>query len=293
MNIFIPFLALLLLMGCSQSPAPAEQPQRLFSVSNDDAPSTDELTDSLILQKIYGSTSRKPKEYGVDHPGEIVGKIAADSIQFSKQNWESLGMQNGFVVEYVVENKWELQVNGQKKWMVVLGGFGNSCHPCPGVCAGAVFAKNGADWQLEAYENDIAVLGASGVPANVVEYSSCGDNAFAIVLETGSIWQGFVRDYFTVVVYKDGKFSEALDKPVDYAQNNWNNCTEVNSYIPCFGYTATVYFKPDSSEIWDMVVHFQGTQFSQNAGGPVLLNRKVRFKYQNGRYVTTDKLPDE
>ena len=293
MKIFIPFLALLLLIGCRQAPAPAEQPQRIFSVRNDDAPSSDELTDSLILQKIYGTASRNAKEYGIDHPGEIAGKIVADSTQFSKQNWESLGVQNGFVLEYVVENKWEIEVNGLKKWLIVLGSRGNSCHPCPGVCAGAVFAKNGAEWKLETYENDIAVLGASGVPVNVVEYASCGDNAFAIVLETGSIWQGTACDFFTVVVYKDGKFSEALENPVDYAQNNWNNCTEVNSFIPCYGYTATVYFKPEGKNIWNMLVHFQGTQHRENTSGPVPLNRKVRFEYLNGRYETKDKLPSE
>lgn len=288
-------ITVLLVVGCNENSASvstlAEQPASTLSVSNEQP--SGELTDSLILQKIYGQVLRQPLEYGINHPGDFVGKVTADAAQFTNQHWESLGMKNGFVLEYKVENKWQISTKGPEKWLVVLGSYGESCHICPGVCAGAVLVKNGNDWQLETYENDIAVIGASGVPVDVVEFAPCGKNAFAIVLEVGSVWQGTSQHYFSVVLYKDGKFSEALLKPVDYAMNNWNHCTEVNSYVACYGYTSTIYFKPHTGDIWDMVVHFQGTQLSENGRGPVLLNRKVRFKYENGQYDARGKLPGE
>lgn len=68
---------------------------------------------------------------------------------------------------------------------------------------------------------------------------------------------------------------------------------ENDQFTVAYAYTSLIYFVPGEHEFEDMMVHFQGTVLDKKRQNAVHLNRKVRFKYKNGLFTTTEKLPDE
>lgn len=246
------------------------------------------LTDSLILTLIYGKVEKSKEGCCMRSHNKFFSTVLADSSQFSARHWKTF---NGPQIEYYVEHVEEIKENNVSKFLVVLGGSGMSCHMCPGVCAGAVFVRGGTHWKLETYENDIAVLGQTGYPVNEVSVSSI-NKGYGIVLKNGGIWQGYNWRYFIVVLYKNGIFKEALADPVVFSSDNWSNA-ENDQFTVAYAYTSLIYFVPGDHEFEDMMVHFQGTMLDKKRQNAVHLNRKVRFKYKNGLFTTTEKLPNE
>jgi len=250
--------------------------------------SQQELTDSLILTLIYGRLEKSKEGCCMRSHNKFFSTVLSDSTQFSATNWKAF---NALQIEYYVEHIEEIKEDSITKSLVVLGGAGSSCHMCPGVCAGAVFVRDGGNWKLETYENDIAVLGQTGYPVNEVSVTGV-NNGYGIILKNGGVWQGYNWRYFSVVLYKNGIFKEALAKPVVFSSDNWSNA-ENDYFIEAYSYTSFIYFVPGIHEFEDMVVYFQGTVLDKKRQKAILLNRKVRFEYKNELFTTTEKLPDE
>ncbi len=247
-----------------------------------------ELTDSLILTLIYGKIEKSKERCGMRSHNKFFSTVLSDSTQFSATHWKAFEAPQ---IKYYVEHIEEINENNTSKFLVVLGGSGFSYHACPGVCAGAVFVQDGVKWKLEAYDNDIAVLGQTGYPVNEVSVTGANDG-YGIILKNGGVWQGFNWRYFSVVLYKNGFFKEALFKPVVFSSDNWSNA-ENDFFTEAYSYTSSIYFVRGKHEFEDMVVWFQGTVFDKKRHKPMLLNRKVRFEYKNGLFTTNEKLPDE
>ncbi len=247
-----------------------------------------ELTDSLILTLIYGKVEKSKEGCCMRSHNKFFSTVYPDSTQFSATHWKALDVLQ---IKYYVEHIEEIIEDSIPKFLVILGGAGSSCHACPGVCAGAVFVRDGSSWKLETYENDIAVLGQTGYPVNEVSVTDV-NLGYGIILKNGGVWQGYNWRYFTVVLYEKGVFKEALAKPVVFSSDNWSNA-ENDYFTQAYSYTSFIYFVPGNLEFEDMVVYFQGTIFDKNLQKTVLLDRKVRFEYKNGQFTTTEKLPDE
>jgi hypothetical protein len=247
-----------------------------------------ELTDSLILTLIYRKVEKSKEGYGMRSHNKFFSTVYSDSTQFSATQWKAL---DAVQIEYYVEHIEEIIEDSIPKFLVVLGGAGSSCHACPGVCAGAVFVRDGSSWKLETYENDIAVLGETGFPVNEVSVTEV-NQGYGIILKNGGIWQGYNWRYFTVVLYEKGVFKEALAEPVYFSSDNWSNA-ENDYFTQAYSYTSFIYFVPGNHEFEDMVVYFQGTIFDKTLQKTVLLDRKVRFEYKNGLFKTPEKLPEE
>lgn len=246
------------------------------------------LTDSLILTLIYGKVEKSKEGCCMRSHNKFFSTVLYDSTQYSATHREAF---DALQIEYYVEHIEEIKENNTTKYLVVLGGSGFSCHVCPGVCAGAIFIQDSGQWKLETYENDIAVLGQTGYPVNEVSVTGV-NNGYGIILKNGGIWQGYNWRYFSVVLYENGTFNEALANPVCYSADNWSN-SENDFFIEAYAYTSSIYFVPGKHEFEDMVVWFQGTVFDKKRRKTVLLNRKVPFEYKNGFFTTNEKLPDE
>jgi hypothetical protein len=250
--------------------------------------SQQELTDSLILTLIYGKVEKSKEGCCMRSHNKFFSTVLSDSTQFSSTNWKAF---DALQIEYYVEHIEEIKENSTTKFLVVLGGSGSSCHVCPGLCAGAVFILDGENWKLETYENDIAVLGQTGYPVNEVSVTKV-NNGYGIILKNGGVWFGVNWRYFTVVLYENSIFKEALAKPVVFSSDNWSNA-ENDYFTEAYSYTSFIYFVSGNHEFEDMIVYFQGTVFDKKCQKTMPLNRKVRFEYKNGLFTTTEKLPDE
>lgn len=247
------------------------------------------LTDSIILTLIYHKLEKADHDWDLRNHGKYYSPVSADSTQFSDKHWKDMdATQINYYVEYVEE----IKEDSSTKYLVILGGSGMSCHVCPGVCAGAVFVRAGDDWKLETYENDIAVLGQTGYPVNEVSVTQLYDGMCAIILKNGGDWFGENWRYFTLVLYDHGSFKEGFEKPVTFSSDNWSNA-EGDYYTAAYAYTSSMLFVPGGQQYDDLVLHYQGTVHDKELDKPVILDRSVRFKYKNGQYTTTDKLPDE
>lgn len=247
-----------------------------------------ELTDSLILTLIYGRVEKSKEGCCMRSHNKFYSNVLSDSTEFSAPHWKAFDATQ---IEYYVEHVEEIREDNSTKFLVILGGSGSSCHVCPGVCAGAVFVWDGVSWKLETYENDVAVLGQTGYPVNEVSMTKI-NNGYAIILKNGGVWHGINWRYFSVVLYENGRFKEALTEPVVYSSDNWSNA-ENDRFTEAYSYTAFIDFVPGDYEFEDMVVYFQGTVFDKNRQKIVFLNRKVRFEYRNGLFIPTGNLPDE
>jgi hypothetical protein len=67
---------------------------------------------------------------------------------------------------------------------------------------------------------------------------------------------------------------------------------ESGDFPYAYSYTARISFSPGARTLWDMEVHYSGTLLNAaSPHQPILLDRKIRFEYVNGKYSTHEILP--
>lgn len=213
--------------------------------------------------------------------------VTADSSEFTQAHWKELDAHR---IEYFVEHIEEITEAGITKFSVVLGGAGSSCHACPVCVQVQCLCAKGQVGNWEIYENDMVVMGQTEPPVNEVAVARVKDG-YGIILKNGGIWQGVNWRYFSVVLYKNGVFIEALFEPVVYSSDNWSNA-ENDIFTKAYAYTSHIWFEPGGGAFDDMLVHFQGTILDKKNQKPVHLNQKVRFEYKNGLFTTDELLPE-
>lgn len=285
-------LVSLLMAFCSLFSTCTDRAVSQSKAPNAQSTTTQELTDSLILKLIFGNVGQKREAGYLKNYNSFYANVRLDSTTFSPKNWANLGREGS--THYFVESIHDIQEAGVDKKLVILSGEGISCHICAGVSGAAVFSNTNEQWKLEAWENDIAVLGTTGYPVDQVEVDPIDKGRYAIVLKRGSTWQGVEFRFFTLVIYEKGIFKEVLDEPITFSSNNWANAEPDGHFTKAYAYTAPVYFEwRKAGEYPDMVMHFQGTILSENAKNLELMNQVVRFEYKNGKYVAQQKFPFE
>lgn len=282
---------MLLVYACGHvTQKPAEQPT-VSQVQSIASKIDTTLTDSLILSIIAGKVEHGKERGCGRNSNSFYTEIPADSTQFTVENWKALDAKG--TIPYYVEHTEEIEVNGRQKTLVILCGEGYSCHVCPGVCGAAVFVWEDKTWKLETWENDIAVLGVVGYPVSQIDIKPINSHAYAIILKNGSVWQGFSWRFFDVVIYDNGIFKEVLEKPITYSSDNWSNAENDPFFYQAYAYTASIDFAPGTTAYRDMIVHYQGTEINEKNRKPELLDKAIRFRYKDGKYVTTERIPGE
>lgn len=275
-------LAILLLSLFAACNPPSPAPKAI------EKPATDQnLTDSLILTLIFGMAERHPIT-SERTDGHFFATVTLDSTQFSPSHWKAYDRKGS--TRYFVETQEKITEDSIEKYLVVLSAQGISCHACPGVCGAAIFSKNKDAWKLEAWENDIAVIGTTGYPVDQVDIRDVKEDVYAIILKKGSIWQGVNYRIMDMVLYEKGVFKEVLEDNICFSCDNWANAE--NDYPHrlgegAFSYTSSIEFQRGKSEYDDMVMYFQGTIPNKKTHKPEFLDKAVRFEYLNGRYVVT------
>ena len=280
----LPFLLLALFAGCNQTPPTPLSPTP--AAPEKPAPEQD-LTDSLILTLIFGKAERTvPKNDYERRNGHFFATVPLDSAQFSPKHWEAYDRRGS--TEYFVKLKEEITEDSTEKYLVVLCAEGISCHACPGLCGAAIFSKTKDQWKLEAWENDIAVIGTTGYPVDQVDVRYVKMDAYAIILKRGSIWQGVNYRVMDMVLYEKGRFKEVLEENICFSSDNWANAENDyphNLVEGAFSYTSSLEFQPGKSEYQDLVLFYQGTIPNPKTRKVEFLDKAVRFAYRNGMYV--------
>jgi hypothetical protein len=282
-------LLLTLFAACNQAPPTLATTVKPESVAEQN------LTDSLILTLIFGKAERTvPKNDFERRNGHFFATVALDSAQFSPKHWEAYDRRGS--TEYFVELKEEITEDSIEKVLVVLCAEGTSCHACPGLCGAAIFSKTKDQWKLEAWENDIAVIGTTGYPVDQVDVRYVKEGAFAIILKRGSIWQGVSFRGMDMVLYEKGTFKEVLEDNICFSCDNWANAENDyphNLIQGAFSYTSSLEFQPGKSEYQDLVLFYQGTIPNKKTRKPEFLDKAVRFAYRNGMYVVIkEEIPE-
>ncbi len=98
-----------------------------------------------------------------------------------------------------------------------------------------------------------------------------------------------------LALYQNGRFERALEKAITFSCHNWSNAEGDTISTEAYAYTAKILFEAGASDIYeDLVLHFQGTiPDKSKEGWPIkLLDEKIRFTWQNGKYQTNQAIPD-
>jgi hypothetical protein len=163
-----------------------------------------EFNAPAALELLYGSYITKEK-----------AARWADATVPANLPWaDNLSLSPGDVMFVTNVASFDFTEAGKQKKLFVTNALSEKggCHACTGLLGVAIFAKDGADWKLEAHEPYLASMGQSGMVGSSFKWVTSSDDNYALVVGGGDMHQGQVTVSTAVFLRNnEGRFKRVLE----------------------------------------------------------------------------------
>ena len=152
----------------------------------------------------------------------------------------------------------------------------NECHACAPLINAAVFIKFGDKWRVEAHYPYLGFKGAYGAPPSM-SWIQIGAEQFAFLIQSADMHMGVSSGYLTVCELYNKELNEILEIGISDSDDS----DVARSLKISIGSLPKTGYAPINID----VLH--------KAEGKSDSVTTLHYIYQNGKYSTNDRLPDE
>jgi serine/threonine protein kinase len=160
------------------------------------------------------------------------------------------------------------------------------CHACAPLIGGAVFSQQGNDWQLDAENRFVTVMGGWGT-APKGKLAKIGPERYAIVFHPGGTGQGITEEAVSIMGEVQDTVKELLTI-LEYAGDNAGACGEgggEEGMSPCWKFSSKMDFEPGAKpDYFDIKVTTTGTKEDDN-GKIRKANAVKKYVFVEGKYM--------
>ena len=230
------------------------------------------------LELVYGSYDNQ-KKY-------VKWKLTAEEIQKSPIASESSGLGPGTV--YTAPNFAQAFTQGGVQRYVLVTETVPAhydCHACAPIIGGAVFSRQGDNWQLDTETKIIATMGSWG-SAPKGKLTKIGPDRYGVGFDNGYMGQGVTSEWINIVAEVGTDLREIANIGLNGDSGTCKDPSD-QSLTPCWKYSSKMTFEPGSNpDYYDLKVSTTGTE-QDDAGKVRSANRVKKYVFSDGKYVTS------
>lgn len=228
------------------------------------------------LELIYGSYDYQ-KKY-------VKWKLTAEEIQKSPLAGEASGLGPGTV--YTAPNFFQsFTQGGSQRYLLITETVPAryDCHACAPIIGGAVFSQVGNNWQVEAENKMISIMGSFG-SAPKGKLIQIGPDRHGARFQAGGMGQGITNEAVVVIADVGESLREVLTVD-EFGGDNSGACGE--GLATCYSFSSKLEFVPGAnSAYYDARVTTTGTKEDKD-GAVRRANAVKKYTFTDGKYVPT------